>query len=70
MGIELTGEAFGLGSGDTATGNIVAHNVLVNNTQFDEVGDITLFSGAHGNMIRDNHITGSDDGIGVVMGYI
>jgi len=64
-GIEITGEAFYIGSGYTATENIVAHNVLVNNTHLDEIGDITLFSGAHGNVIKDNHITGSDDGIGI-----
>ena len=64
-GIEITGEAFDYGSGYTATENIVAHNVLVNNTHLDQIGDITLFSGAHGNVIKDNHITGSDDGIGI-----
>jgi len=63
-GIEISGEAFDIGSGYTATENVVAHNVLVNNTHLDQAGDITLFSGAHGNVIRDNHITGSDDGIG------
>jgi CSLREA domain-containing protein len=63
-GIELTGEIFSFGSGWSATENIVEHNVLVNNTHLDQVGDIVLFSGAHGNVIKDNHIIGSDDGIG------
>ncbi len=64
-GIEITGEAFLFGSGATATENTIARNVLVNNTHLDEAGDITLFSGAHGNVVKDNHITGSDDGIGM-----
>jgi parallel beta-helix repeat protein len=63
-GIELAAEVSFPGSGETAAENIIAHNILVNNTHLDEVGDITLFAGANGNVIKDNHITGSDDGIG------
>ena len=63
-GIELSGEGFNFGSGTTAAENTIAHNVLLNNSHLDQVGDITLFRGAHRNVIRDNHIVGSDDGIG------
>jgi parallel beta-helix repeat protein len=65
QGIELAAEVFFPGSGDTAAENIVAHNTLVNNTHRDDAGDIELFGAANGNVIRDNHITGSDDGIGI-----
>lgn len=63
-GIELTGELFNSGSGTTAEENIIAHNVLLNNTHTTQLGDITLLNGTHRNVIRDNHIVGSDDNIG------
>ena len=63
-GIELSGTAFDPGAGDTATENVISHNILVNNSHSDQIGDITLFDNANGNVIRDNHIFGSDDGIG------
>lgn len=64
QGIELVGKALEIDSNHTAEENIIAHNFLLNNSHSDQVGDITLWSGAHRNVIRDNYILGSDDDIG------